>query len=278
MFGYININKPELKVKEYYEFKAFYCGLCHTLERKFGPAGQLSLSYDMTFVAMLLTSLYEPDVKEKKSVCPSHPFKQREYVLSPYMDYAADMNMLLAMKHFKDDWLDDKSIKAKIDYEIMKKLCKNVYVKYPRQWTAIENELRIIGKYEKENCEDAEKLSSCFGRLFGEVFVCKDDVFKEDLRAVGFYLGKFIYLMDAYEDLAEDIKNNDFNPFIKSSVGPDFHSRIYDMLLQNMTACSETFERLPLERDVNILRNIIYSGVWNHYNKMKKAKEKETET
>lgn len=270
MFGYINIDKAELKVKEYYEFRAFYCGLCHTLLRKFGPVGQASLSYDLTFLAMLLTSLYEPELKLEKKACVVKPLKKIPFVISPYMEYAADMNMLLAMKHFKDDWMDDGKITAKVAYTVFREKCRKVYVKYPRQWTAIENELRIIEKYEKADLQDAETIAGSFGRLFGEVFVCKDDYFKEDLRNVGFYLGKFIYLMDAYEDLEKDFKNGDYNPFKQASKETSFDEKVEDMLMFSMAKCSEAFEKLPLEKDVEILRNIIYSGVWSHLRQMKK--------
>ena len=63
MFGYVTANEPELKVKDYHKYKAYYCGLCQSLKRQYGSAGQLTLAYDMTFVIILLTSLYESETK-----------------------------------------------------------------------------------------------------------------------------------------------------------------------------------------------------------------------
>lgn len=76
MFGYVTIYKPELKVKDYYKYKAYYCGLCRTLKESFGFRGQMTLTYDMTFVTILLTSLYEHKMKNSKHHCAVHPVKK----------------------------------------------------------------------------------------------------------------------------------------------------------------------------------------------------------
>ena len=69
MYGYIVMNKPELKIREYERYRAYYCGLCKSLKTDAGMRGQISLSYDMTFLALLLSALYEPETVEKKEHC-----------------------------------------------------------------------------------------------------------------------------------------------------------------------------------------------------------------
>lgn len=76
MFGYVRIDKPELKVKEFYRYKAYYCGLCHTLKEEYGVRGRMTLTYDMTFLVLFLNSLYETETKERKMHCPLHPVKK----------------------------------------------------------------------------------------------------------------------------------------------------------------------------------------------------------
>ena len=66
MFGYITVDKPEMKVKDFYRYKAYYCGLCKSLQENYGLKGRVTLSYDVTFLVLVLTSLYEP--KEEKRV------------------------------------------------------------------------------------------------------------------------------------------------------------------------------------------------------------------
>lgn len=75
MFGYIIINKGEMKFREFDVYHSYYCGLCQTLKDKYGLAGQAALTYDMTFLVMLLTSLYEPEIMEEKRSCLIHPLK-----------------------------------------------------------------------------------------------------------------------------------------------------------------------------------------------------------
>ena len=65
MFGYVTVNRPELKVKELELYRSYYCGLCAELHRRYGRKGQLLLSYDCTFLLLLLTGTYEPEETEK---------------------------------------------------------------------------------------------------------------------------------------------------------------------------------------------------------------------
>ena len=95
MFGYIVVHKPELKVREYETYRASYCGLCRSLKKRHGRLGQLTLSFDMTFLALLLTGLYEPHTITGCGRCLAHPMQRHHYRENPYFDYAADMNVML---------------------------------------------------------------------------------------------------------------------------------------------------------------------------------------
>ena len=79
MFGYVTVNKPEMKVKDYERYRMYYCGVCHALRNTDGAMGQMSLTYDSTFAAVLLTALYEPDTKMKEAACMVHPL-ERKYI------------------------------------------------------------------------------------------------------------------------------------------------------------------------------------------------------
>ena len=76
MFGYITVDKPEMKVKDFYRYKAYYCGLCKSLQENYGLKGRVTLSYDVTFLVLVLTSLYEPKEEKSESRCPVHPIKK----------------------------------------------------------------------------------------------------------------------------------------------------------------------------------------------------------
>ena len=101
MFGYVTAHEPELKVKDFAKYKSYYCGLCQMLKKKYGHLGQITLTYDMTFLILLLTSLYEPETKQTKCHCKVHPVKKQTILQNEITEYAADMNLILAYYHLK---------------------------------------------------------------------------------------------------------------------------------------------------------------------------------
>ena len=114
MFGYIITNGDNLPKERSERFREFYCGLCRTLRRKHGVMGGLTLSYDMTFLAVLLNALYEPEERRGEERCPVHPLKRHHYVDSPVLEYCADMNIALAYHKCLDNWLDDRSVPSAV--------------------------------------------------------------------------------------------------------------------------------------------------------------------
>ena len=114
MFGYIVVNQPELKMKEYDEYRKYYCGLCKSLKDRYGARGQISLSYDMTFLVLLLTGLYEPEKHSGSRRCIAHPTSKHTYVQNEYTDYVADMNVILTYYKCIDDWDDEHMLTRKL--------------------------------------------------------------------------------------------------------------------------------------------------------------------
>ena len=104
MFGYIMTSTENLPEERQGRFREFYCGLCRTLRRRHGLPGGLTLSYDMTFLAVLLNALYEPGEHRGEARCPVHPMKKRGYIDTPVMDYCADLNVALAYHKCLDNW------------------------------------------------------------------------------------------------------------------------------------------------------------------------------
>ena len=96
MFGYVTVNKPEIKFKDFDMYRSFYCGLCRELRERCGIPGQISLTYDMTFVVLLLSGLYEPPTRKGKSRCVVHPLKAQPVRKNEITEYCADMNVILS--------------------------------------------------------------------------------------------------------------------------------------------------------------------------------------
>ena len=275
MFGYVTICEPELKVKDLKKYKAYYCGLCRVLKEEYGFMGQMTLTYDMTFAIILLSSLYESVADLETHRCKVHPVKKQMMLKNEITSYAAAMNVLLAYYHLDDDWQDDRKISSFMSKSMIRGKVKKIIDKYPRQSEAIRTSLAELSLCERENSTDIDRTAGCFGRLMEELLLYREDMWEKSLRKIGFFLGKFIYLMDAYEDLPEDLKKDKYNPLRKIYAEPEYEERIRQILCMMIAESTAEFERLPCLVDVDILRNILYDGVWSRYNKIQMKKSEE---
>ena len=322
MFGYVVVNKPELKFREFDVYRAYYCGLCHSLSKRHGLSGQLTLSYDMTFLVILLSSLYEPEHNVTSKRCVVHPLRRQNIISSEFTDYVADMNVILSYFKCLDDWHDDRSVLKLAYSKLLKKgsigkNLNNVHAtsdstddgsvaatqpsavddgsvaatqpnsdsnnqnsyftddsghlhispdySYKNKIEAISSLLDELGTREKMNETNVDVVAGLFGKIMQILFVPFDDIYAKGLGRMGFYLGKFIYIMDAFDDVVEDVKKGRYNVFSNCYTDPDFETHVKDMLTMMMAECSDAFEMLPAVDNADILRNILYSGVWNSY-------------
>jgi len=278
MFGYVNVNKPELKMKDFFKYKAYYCGLCKTLKSRYGRFGQMTLSYDMTFLILLLTSLYETETVREQNRCIVHPVKKHDMLINEITEYVADMNIALSFHHLMDDWQDEKSVPGLAGAKLLKKDYKRINKKYPRQCKEISNSLEQLAECEKKQETNIDIVSRCFGELMASLFIYKEDAWESNLRTIGFYLGKFIYILDAYDDLEKDGKHGSYNPLLPISTRATFDEECHNMLIMMMAECTREFEKLPCIQDVDILRNILYEGVWTKFELIKNKRNKEEGT
>lgn len=278
MFGYVLANKSELKIREFEQYRAYYCGFCKILRENYGISGQMTLSYDLTFLIMLLTGLYEPSSTNGECRCIVHPVKKHKYIINEFTEYAADMNIVLTYYKEIDDWEDEKKISGRILSDIFKRKINKDFKKYENKIDKIHFYLKELREYENVNEKNIDLVSGTFGKIMAIIFTPKEDEWQELLGKVGFYLGKFIYIMDAYDDVEKDIKNKSYNPFSDIYMEKNFDEYVQNILLMMMASCTKEFEYLPIEIDVSILRNILYSGVWCRYETiLKKRKEKESD-
>lgn len=279
MFGYIVLNKPEIKFKDYDVYHSYYCGLCHELKEKFGFSGQLTLSFDMTFVVLLLTALYEPDVETKHSRCIVHPVRKQMVRSSVITEYAADMNLLLTYYKCMDDWKDEKKFLKFVYAGILNGKNKKTENLYRKKAEVIVKYLGELSALEKMGETDMDRMAGCFGHIMEEIFAYKEDEWEKGLRRMGFFLGKFIYLLDAYDDVEKDVKNRCYNPFSSMYIMESFEEEIRQILIMMLAECCKEFEKLPIIEYTDILRNILYSGVWSRFEaisrKRKEIREKE---
>ena len=272
MFGYVVACLEELPEEAKKRYNAVYCGICREIRTRASNLSRLGLSYDMAFLALLLMSLYEPEETAGDNACMLHPVKKRPWVDNDCVRYAADMNVALAYYNCLDDWEDDRKLAAKAVASVFEKYMPQLQQEYPRQCQAMETCIRELSRLERESCENPDEPANCFGRLMAELLVYREDFWAEDLRQVGFHLGRFIYLTDAAMDYRRDQRKKKYNPFLAMETGEDFQ-RWEQYLVLAMARCTEGYERLPLVQDKALLDNILYSGVWMSFRRLQRKRK-----
>lgn len=270
MFGYVAANREKLHEDQENYYKACYCGLCRTLGKEHGAKSRITLNYDMTFLVLILSSVYNIKVVEKgRERCVAHPLDKHDYWHNDITKYASDMNILLTYFNFLDDWEDDRSLLALGEAKVYKKEFEKVEKKYPEKTKLIRDKLKELSLIEKRGETNPDIPAESFGEILGEVFAYNKDENEVKLRDFGKALGKFIYIMDAVMDFKEDLKKERYNPLV--TVPSNMFKDVLNIL---MADCTEVYESLNIVKDKELIENILYSGVWMKY-ELKKAKEKE---
>lgn len=281
MFGYVTPCKIELKIKDFERFKAYYCGLCTTIKREFGNLPRLALNYDMTFLAVLLDSLNEDNLKIKKYFCSFHPMQKRLILVenSP-IEYAAFCNVILAYYKLLDNAADDNSKTSKIYSTVLNIYLKKAPSKYAKHSAYIEKSLKELSTSESNaSGKSLDELSHSFADLTGFIlssYYNQDNV-SESLYWLGYNLGKWIYIIDAFDDLEKDMKNNKFNAI--NSVYNQ-HNMSYDAFVESIKnridftlvscaqGCLDILRRLPLKKNEELLHNILQLGLMEKMDKV----------
>ncbi len=263
MFGYIVINKKDLAKEDKIRYKQSYCGLCKALKKNYGTLGSALLSFDMTFVLLLLEDLYNEEGEIIKSHCHSHPINLN-YRKTSFSDYCAHMQALLSLFALKDKVKDEGKYSPLL--KNLEKSEEQLKKDYPRQYESVRSCIERLDEKESENCQDPLLMSKISADLLCEIFVpFEGDLFSDNLSKLGRSIGRYSYLMDAYDDLEKDQKKNTYNPFKNMEKAPDFKLYVKELLKDCATEAALTLEKLPLDENLNILRNIIYSGMWTGF-------------
>lgn len=270
MFGYIVCSKKGLSEAEKARYQGLYCGVCKALRKEFGQIERLTLSYDMTFLALFLSALYEPEEKTYGCHCVMHPGKNKEIIENKFTEYAASMNLALVYHKCMDDWKDEHKYTSLGYGKIIRQHYQQVEKRYPRQCRVIEESLREMEQIEKNPDSLADDAINCSGRMLSEVFVYEEDFWSSTLRNFGYELGRFIYLLDAVMDYEKDGKKKNYNPLFRMDKKPEDMKPFLMMAIGN---AAEEFEKLPIVKDEHMIRNVLYAGVWQQYNAKYARKE-----
>lgn len=222
MFGYVRPYKPELLVREYDQYKAVYCQLCRVLGEEYGFTARFALSYDCAFYAMLALSVGKERIEERRGRCVCNPMKRCTYLPSPGEAYkkAAALCVLLTYHKLRDDCEDEgffRSLGSRLLLPLAAPKAKKAAGRYPEMAEVVEKTMESQREAEGEGAgidRCAEPTADLLRELFGELAGC-DSRQRPALESFGYYLGRWVYLMDAADDLGDDMREGSFNPFIK---------------------------------------------------------------
>ncbi|SUQ47529.1 hypothetical protein CNEONATNEC26_01578 [Clostridium neonatale] len=292
MFGYVTPLKAEMKVKDYERFKCYYCGLCCHIKNNFGNVPRAFLNYDMTFLGLLLDGLSADEIKVKKHLCALHPSMKKIIIDdNEALSYAAAINIALVYYKFIDDVNDDDNLKSKFKAALLspyqKKFSTSI-IEINNKIRKCLNDLSLLEKNKNFTCID--EICEPFSKLVGIVlkeypFNLKDDSneLRETLYQLGYSIGKWIYLIDALDDLKSDIEKNKFNPlnylYIKDNLDynrfmESIKQRVQFTILNCGYTCMENLNKLNLTRNKDIIFNIIELGLMDKYLKVIENEDK----
>ena len=298
MFGYLLPLNSELKVKDYQYFKAYYCGLCNEIKKQYGNIPRFCLSYDLTFIGFLLEGLSSTPLFSKSIKCIKHPFETTIIANSTNsLTYMSHLSILIFDLKLRDNIEDDNSKKSLFFHYILKPSNSKSINELKEISVKISDNLSKLSLLEKsKNFSSLDEISEPFSDLMGIMikdypYQFDDDskIIRENLYRLGYFIGKWIYLMDALDDLNDDISNNKFNPlnYLYNPNNFDFktlYNSIVDIIDFNiincLTGCSEIIKTIPFKKHYDTIDNVINLGMPYKYfeitNKIKNIVNKKT--
>jgi hypothetical protein len=287
MLGYVVPQKSELKLREFESYQAYYCAVCHAIRDRVGQLPRLMLSYDAVFLAMMIESPLEGDENISEFRCMTHPWRRRNIAdVTPGVAYAADMLVLLGYNKLIDDANDEHKIRGTFGKIGIKRAYKKVRALYPEKAVIIENALDLQAQLEMDEESSLDQLAEPSAIIMEEVFdwpgliaglrvkpaMTRDgesdsalrmsdrylDSLRVAYRMLGRELGRWIYIIDAVDDLTDDVKSGSYNPLKFREYSRE---RLELTMKLSLATLSEAADVLPLRRNQAILENIIYVGL-----------------
>ena len=307
MLGYVRIDKGELKVREYEIYTGYYCGICKYIGREYGQLPRMTLSYDAAFLAVLLASFDDTPDKPVQEHCIAHQIQKKTVIRNRAIEYAGDVMLILAWYKLADDAADEGKVYAKGTMLLMRRLFRKLQRKHPEMCRGISTHLAELSQLEKSQCDSIDMAAEAFSKimeiiftegsrlLYGapegnytytddsqgnseeKIFLSVEDMHKpatvhELLADIGYHLGKWIYLIDAADDIEDNISTGAYNPLLyrfsynSTSESPgQFRERIAEHLKFNLylylSVIGKSVNSLDIKKNKGIIENVIYFGL-----------------
>ena len=264
MFGYVTPFKPDLKMREYEAYKSVYCGLCREMGKRFGPFARLTLSYDFAFLAMFELAVKNKMPEFENCRCAVNPLKKKTCAKScDELDFSSSVAMIMLYYKVLDN-IHDSSWFKKLFWLFLKPFAKSAHKKAAKKYPKLEEDIAsaMNRQYDVEKASDicvdesADPTATALAAVCGYI----DETRRGDLERFGYLLGRWVYLIDALDDLEKDIKTKNYNPFLRGCGKSPEEMKEYTKGSINATAAEL---QLSLEKlDIKVFRPIIYNVIY----------------
>lgn len=285
MLGYVKVDKGELKVREYECYTGYYCGVCKSIGARYGQLPRMVLSYDAAFLAVILESLSDAPDKMNREHCIAHHIQKKPIIRNAAIDYAADVMLILAWYKLADDVNDENKFSARVAMSAFKGIHRKLKAAYPTLCAEVEENLNQLSTLEKDKCAGLDQVADSFAKIMDIIFAegvrklyGAGDERAQVLGRIGYHMGKWIYLVDAIDDIEENLQTGAYNPLFyryeydKASETPaQFRTRIEEELkfnlYQYLAVISQSLDEIDIKKHKGILENVIYFGL-NHQTRL----------
>lgn len=271
MYGYIVPQKSTLRASDFVLYRAYYCGICCETGRTYGQLPRFTTNYDFAFLTALLTDYAAADLVIEEHTCVLNPVKKKAVVQhSSLLARIVAANIMLAYQKADDGVIDKDGLKYRAVRRALKKAFDRARDKYPQLWLAIKRAYKAQRDVEKNAVVGIDRAADPFASLMRElpelILGGKTD---DNLKTLCYNIGKFVYLADALDDVADDFKHKRYNPFLASYGGfknrKDFIAAHKDDLEFCFAACrsraAQCFSALRLTQSRSLLQNIVCDGM-----------------
>ncbi len=273
MLGYVRAFKPEMKIRDYEIYRGIYCSLCRALGRNYSPIAQLFLSYDFALAAVLRLAVLSDGCSFTQKRCPYNPAKKCLICSKKEeLDFCSHAVIITVFYKIIDN-MRDNGFKSKLIAYLIYPIVYLMHKKAARLAPEIEKavaeamEAQRIAEAKKDVCLDeaAHPSANALGEVFSLGFEGEN---KQLLYTLGYMTGRFVYILDAADDLENDLKNGSFNPFRDADISDgekkkEFAARVRGMLNLTQHSALEALDSVDIKRFEDILENIVFDGL-NH--------------
>jgi len=278
MFGYVRPLKGELKVVELEGFRSVYCGLCHTLGRRYGLPARFVLNYDLTFFAAVLAAV-KGEICFEHRRCIASPFKKKcTACVSPSSELAADVTVLLTYLKLDDEARDHTGLK-RVGAHALRLLMRPFYKRACRLRPDLSRKMvqsiRNLSDLEKELAPSIDRTADAFAAILSDAAgeSISEEKKRRVLQTMFYHIGRWIYIVDACDDFEEDQVSGTYNPIayryglreesgISRSLPETIKAEIKTTLTHSLAAAASAFELLEFGRFEGLAANVIYLGLY----------------